>query len=126
VPSEDFQYALLQIVPQIERGERINAGVVLHSRRHGFLGARVGLDRERLRALDPECDPGAVERHLRDLERVAAGDPAAGPIGALPRSERFHWLVAPASTAIQPSDVHSGLTADPAATLESLFARLVA
>lgn len=122
---EVFQYALLQVVPRVERGERINAGVVVFSRRHRFLAARVGLDRERLAALDPQADADEVERHLQALARVAAGDEAAGPVAALAPSERFHWLVAPSSTVIQPSPVHTGLCEDPQATLDRLFETLV-
>ena len=123
---EAFQYAVLQVVPRVERGERINAGVVLFSRRHRFLAARVGLDRARLAALDPETDADQVERHLDALARVAAGDPGAGAVAALEPSERFHWLAAPSSTIIQPSPVHTGLCDDPQAMLDHLFATLVA
>jgi len=101
VAREAFQYAVLQVVPRVERGERINAGVVLFSRRHRFLAARVGLDRARLAALDPETDAEQVERHLEALARVAAGDPQAGAVAAMEPSERFHWLAAPSSTIIQ-------------------------
>ena len=123
---EAFQYAVLQVVPRVERGERINAGVVLFSRRHRFLAARVGLDRARLAALDPETDAEQVERHLEALARVAAGDPQAGAVAAMEPSERFHWLAAPSSTIIQPSPVHTGLCDDPEAMLEHLFETLVA
>ena len=123
---EDFQYALLQVVPRVERDERFNAGIVLFSRRHGFLGARVELDRDRLAALDRVADADGLDGHLRALAGIAAGDPAAGPIAAMPQSERFHWLVAPSSTVIQPSAVHTGLSEDPARTLDHLFASLVA
>jgi Protein of unknown function (DUF3037) len=123
---EDFQYAVVRVVPRIERGECLNAGVVLFCRRRGFLGARVALDEAALAALAPGCDPSEVLRHLEVLDWVAAGDPAGGPIAALEPSERFHWLTAPASTIVQPSPVHTGLTDDPAAELDHLFARLVA
>jgi hypothetical protein len=126
VACEDFQYALLQVVPHIERDERFNAGIVLFSRRHRFLGARVELDADRLAALDPGADPAEVDRHLQAIAAVAAGDRAAGPIAAMPQSERFHWLVSPSSTTIQPSAVHSGLCEDPGETLDRLFATLVA
>ena len=124
--SEVFQYAVLQVVPRVERGERFNAGVVLYSRRHRFLAARVQLDRAKLAALAPEADADEVERHLQALARVAAGDGDAGAVAAMEQSERFHWLAAPSSTAIQPSPVHTGLCGDPAATLDRLFAELVA
>jgi hypothetical protein len=122
---EDFQYAVVRVVPRVERGECLNAGVVLFSRRHGFLAARTELDEAALAALSPDCDPAEVRPHLEAIERVAAGDPAGGPIAALEPSERFHWLTAPASTIVQASAVHTGLTADPAAELEHLFATLV-
>ena len=122
---EDFQYAVVRVVPRVERGECLNAGVVLFSRRHGFLAARTELDEAALAALSPDCDPAEVRPHLEAIERVAAGDPAGGPIAALEPSERFHWLTAPASTIVQASAVHTGLTADPAAELEHLFVMLV-
>jgi len=122
---ETFQYAVLRVVPRVERGEALNAGVVLFSRRHGFLGARTELDEAALAALAPGCDAAEVRAHLLTLERVAAGDPAGGAIAGLEASERFHWLTAPASTIVQPSPVHTGLTSDPAAELEHLFMRLV-
>ena len=122
---EEFQYAVLQVVPRIERGERINAGVVLFCRRRGFLAARVALDAQRLRVLAPSADVDEVRRHLDVYSKVAAGDASAGAVASLPDSERFHWLVAPSSTVIQPSPVHTGLTDDPAASLDALFAKLV-
>jgi Protein of unknown function (DUF3037) len=122
---EDFQYAILRVIPHVERGEALNAGVVLFCRRLGFLGARVGLDERALAALAPGCDTSDVRAHLETLERVAAGEPSAGPIAALEPSERFHWLTAPSSTVVQPSAVHTGLTEDPAAELDHLFERLV-
>ena len=122
---EDFQYAVLRVIPHVERGESINAGVVLFCRRLGFLGARVGVDEGALAALAPGCDATEVRAHLEGLARVAAGDPAGGPIAALEPSERFHWLTAPSSTVVQPSPVHTGLTTDPAAELDHLFEKLV-
>jgi hypothetical protein len=113
------------VVPRIERGERFNAGVVLFCRQRGFLGAKVELDEGRLAALAPGTSADDVRAHLGALVRVAAGDPDSGAIGALPPSERFGWLVAPSSTIIQPSEVHTGLTDDPAATLDALFRELV-
>jgi hypothetical protein len=126
VGSEEFQYALLRVVPRLERGESINAGVVLFCRRRRFLAARVRLDRSRLSALDPDADAEAIERHLDALARIAAGDQDGGPIARLPQSERFSLLVAPASTVVQPSPVHTGFCDDPAAMIERLFAELVA
>jgi hypothetical protein len=120
-----FTYAILRVVPRVERGERFNAGVVLFCRQRDFLGIRVGLDERRLDALAPGVDAAEVRAHLDGLVRVAEGDSAGGPIAGMPPSERFGWLVAPSSTIIQPSEVHTGLTDDPAATLECLFAELV-
>jgi Protein of unknown function (DUF3037) len=138
VPAPDtrdqvsFAYVILRIVPSVERGERINAGVVLFCRQRRFLGVRWELDRERLaalgcadgsRAAELECE---LDGHLRALARVAEGDAGAGPIAALDQSDRFGWLAAPSSTVVQPSEVHTGLCVDPLLTLEALFARLVA
>ena len=120
-----FEYAIVRVVPRVERGEAFNAGIVVHSRPHRFLAARTHLDPAVLHALAPECDPDEVRPHLAAIERIAAGDSAAGPIARLSAAERFHWLVAPSSTIVQPSDVHTGLTADPAVELERLFRTLV-
>ena len=124
--DEEYQYALLRVVPRLERGEAINAGVVLFCRRRSFLAARVRLDRARLAVLDPDADADAIERHLDSLARIAAGEPDAGPVAALPQSERFSWLVAPSSTIVQPSAVHTGFCDDPERRLERLFEELVA
>ena len=120
-----FAYAIVRVVPRVERGERLNAGIVLLCRPRRFLGAEVRLDEARLRSLDPDCDVDEVLAHLALIERIAAGDPSAGPIAALAPAERFHWLVAPSSTVIQPSSVHAGLTSDPATTLDHLVRTLV-
>ena len=120
-----FSYAILRVVPRVERGERFNVGVVLFCRQRDFLGVKVALDVARLRALAPDASADEVRAHLDALVRVAAGDPECGPIAALPQSERFGWLVAPSSTIIQPSPVHTGLSEDPQATLDALFAELV-
>jgi Protein of unknown function (DUF3037) len=120
-----FEYAILRVVPREDRGEALNAGIVLHSRPRRFLAARIELDVEVLRVLAPGCDPDVVRAQLETVPRICAGDPSAGPIAALSRPERFHWLVSPSSTMVQPSAVHTGLTDDPAATIEHLFATLV-
>lgn len=125
-PRSPFQYAVLRVVPSVERGECINAGVVLFARTLDYLGLRTGLDPARLRALSPGTDPAPVLAHLAGLERIARGDPAGGPIARLPRPSRFHWLVAPSSTTVQPSAVHTGVCDDPEAMLDHLHARLVA
>jgi hypothetical protein len=121
-----FQYALLRVVPRLERGECMNAGVVLYAPTLAYLGAQVGLDERRLTALSPDTDVEAVARQLDGLARIAAGEPDAGPIAELAQSARFGWLTSPSSTVIQPSPVHTGLCVDPARTLAGLFARLVA
>jgi hypothetical protein len=120
-----FSYAIIRVVPRIERGERFNAGVVLFSRPRRFLGARTALDLGRLQALAPDVDPATIRPHLDAIVRIADGDPTAGPIAAADQSERFGWLVAPSSTIIQPSCVHTGLCEDPEAMLEHLFTTLV-
>jgi hypothetical protein len=124
--AEAFSYAVLRLVPRVERGERINVGVVVFCRPLDFLAARTGLDESRALALDPALDVESVRAHLGAFERIAAGDPGAGPIAALDTTARFHWLVAPASTIVQPSVVHTGLCDSPATELEKLFRELVA
>ena len=121
----DFQYTILRVVPRIERGECINVGVVVFCRQHNFLGIRIGRDDGRLRALAPDLDPAAVEPPLAAIAAVVAGEPSAGPLAQLSPSERFGWVAAKSSTAIQPSEVHTGLTDDPQATLDHLFTSLV-
>lgn len=123
---EPFQYAVLRVVPRVEREEFVNVGVIVFCRTRRFLRARVALDPRRIRTMSPDVDLDAVREHLDAHVRVAAGDPSAGPIAALPQSERFHWLVAPSSTMIQTSSVHSGLCDEPEALLERLFEQLVA
>jgi len=123
--GEPFAYALLRVVPDLDRGEQVNAGVVLFCRRTNFLRALTALPAERLRVLDPDLDLAPIDAHLHALERIAAGDPTGGPIAGQPPSERFHWLVAPASTVVQPGPVHTGVTEDAQATLQRLFATLV-
>jgi hypothetical protein len=120
-----FQYAVVRVVPRVERGETLNAGVILLCRPKRYLAARVALDAVRLRALAPDVEAGTIEAHLEGIVRIARGDADAGPIAALTQGERFHWLVAPSSTVIQPSEVHTGLCDDPAEELDHLFDRLV-
>lgn len=123
-----FEYAVIRIVPRVERGEYLNAGVILICRRHRFLDARTALDQVRLRALAPYLDEETVTLIGRQLDlicRICSGSPDAGPIGQLTQRERWHWLAAPASTIVQPGPVHSGLCTDPAATLDHLYVDLV-
>ncbi|MDX6717781.1 MAG: hypothetical protein QOJ63_35 [Solirubrobacteraceae bacterium] len=123
--AQPFAYAVLRVVPRVERGERLNVGVALFCRRHDFLDLRTHLDLARLAALAPELDPAPVRSRLEALRLVVVGDEAGGALAALAPSERFGWLVAPASTIIQPSEVHTGLTRDPRGTLDRLFETLV-
>lgn len=104
-----FDYALLRVVPRVEREEFINAGVVVFCLEKDFLAARIVLDSQRLRALWPDLDAELVGHHLEAVQRICESDPSAGPISQLSRRERFHWLVAPRSTMIQPSPVHTGV-----------------
>lgn len=124
-PGSAFSYAIVRVVPDIERGEFINAGLLLFARQHDFLAARVQLDEDRLRALCPEANPGDIEAALKAFVRVADGDPQAGPMAALPKSERFGWLAAPSSTVVQCSPTHTGLCTDPQLALDELFDDLV-
>jgi hypothetical protein len=104
-----FDYAVIRVVPRVERQEFINAGVVVFCLEKRYLAARIHLDEARLRALWPEIDVDLVRQHLEAIPRICAGDPAAGPIALLSQRERFHWLSAARSTIIQPSAVHSGI-----------------
>ncbi len=125
-PRDAFQYAIVRVMPRVERGEYLNVGVIVLCRPQRFLEARIALDEARLLAFAPGLDPVTIRPHLVAIERVAAGDPTAGPIARLGLAERFHWLVAPSSTMIQTSEVHSGLCDDPGAELDHLVATLVA
>lgn len=120
-----FDYAVVRVVPRVEREEFMNAGVILFCRTARFLEARIELDVQRLAHFAPFLDSAEVQRHLKIIPAICAGDPAAGPIAQLPLAGRFHWLVAPRSTLIQPSPVHSGLCSDPAGTLEHLLESMV-
>jgi len=116
-----FSYAIVRVVPRVERGECINVGVVLFAREGRWLGARFALDHGRLLAIDPTADIPLIERHLTTFLAIANGDDAGGPIAALTPSERFHWLAAPRSTIIQVSPAHAGTTDDPALAIEELL-----
>jgi hypothetical protein len=120
-----YDYAIVRVVPRVEREEFINAGVILSCQAQDFLAARIDLDESRLLALDPRVDLEAVRVNLASIPLVCAGGPAAGPIGKLTPRERFHWLVAPRSTIIQTSPVHSGRCQDPAAALDHLVRTMV-
>ena len=123
---DSFDYAVLRVVPRVERGEFLNVGVILFCRSQRFLGARVALDAARLAAFAPDCDFELLREDLSMIPRIAEGDPNAGPIAHLPLAERFHWLVAPRSAMLQPSPVHTGIcTTTPDEHLERLFRQLV-
>jgi len=120
-----FQYTVLRVVPNVERGERVNVGVVLYSPERKFLGARVHVDRERLATIAPDLDFDALDKHLASLVAVADGAQDGGPIAQLPQSERFGALSAPSSTIVQPSEVHTGVCEEGSNELDELFQRLV-
>jgi hypothetical protein len=120
-----FDYAVLRVVPRVEREEFLNAGVVVWCLAQDYLAARVALDVDRLKALDPAADVEAIAAHLEAVPRICSGDPAAGPVARLPAKARFHWLVSPRSTVLQTSAVHSGTTEAPDQALERLFRTLV-
>ncbi len=120
-----FEYAVLRVVPRVDRGEAMNAGVLLYCRPLKYLGARVYLDIGRLRALDAAADVAGIERALHAAADVCGPDAPPGPIGLADIGRRFRWLTAPRSTVVQPGPVHTGLTADPDAEVEHLLQRLV-
>ena len=126
MPAEHtYDYAIIRVVPRVDRGECINAGVILSCPSLDFLEARIELDNARLRALDPSVDVEAARAHLEMIPRVCRGGEEAGELGALPQRSRFHWLVSPRSTIIQMSPVHTGRTDDPAKALERLLDTMV-
>ena len=120
-----YDYAVIRVVPRVDRGECINAGVVLSCPGLDFLDASVVVDPMRIAVLDPSADIEAIQGHLDAVVRICRGGPDAGPVGELPQRARFHWLVSPRSTVIQMSPVHTGRTADPAASLARLVDTLV-
>lgn len=120
-----FDYAIVRVVPRVERGEFLNVGVILFCSTAAFLECRIECDETRLKSLDPAIDCSLVTSHLETIPRVCRGGQDAGPIGALSQRERFHWLVAPRSTIIQVSPVHSGVHHDLNGALDNLFEKLV-
>lgn len=120
-----FDYAIIRVVPRVEREEFVNAGVLLFALERDFLAARVEVNAPRLRALWPEIDVELVHQHLAAIPRICAGSPDGGPIARLSLRERFHWLVAPRSTIIQVSPVHAGLCESPERALDELFRQMV-
>jgi hypothetical protein len=117
-----FDYAVVRLVPHVEREEFINVGIILFCRTLRFIAAQIELDKQRLATLAPHLDVDKVEEHLDLIPRICAGD---GPIGKLSQADRFHWLVSPRSTTVQVSPVHSGLCTDPEAVLQHLMETMV-
>jgi hypothetical protein len=127
VPAHSsFDYAVIRVVPRVEREEFLNAGVLLFCLERDFLAARIEVNASRLLALWPETDVELVRQHLEAIPRICAGSPDGGPIARLSLRERFHWLVSPRSTIIQVSSVHAGLCESPEAALDELFRQMVA
>ena len=120
-----YDYAIIRVVPRVERGELINVGVILSCPDVAFLEARIELDASRLLALDATLDVETTRANLETIPLVCRGGDAAGAIGALPQRSRFHWLVSPRSTIIQFSPVHTGRTDDPGKALERLLDTMV-
>lgn len=124
-PARTYDYAVIRVVPRVEREEFLNAGVILACQDASFLDARIELDEARLLALDPAADIAMIERHLAAIPEICAGGKRAGPLGTLSRRERFDWLTAPRSALIQTSPVHTGRCTDPAGALEALMRKMV-
>jgi hypothetical protein len=124
-PRSAFEYAVLRIVPDVEREEFVNAGLILFSRERRYLRVATHLDTAALAALDPGCDVEGVREQLALIEAVAAGEVETGPFIAMSQSQRFHWLTTPRSTVVQPGPLHAGVTDDPEATFAHLWATLV-
>lgn len=120
-----YDYALIRVVPSVERGECLNVGVLLFCSTQRFLGVRIHLDQARLLALSPDLDLATVQQELDDIVQICEGGPQAEPLGQMSQSERFLWLVSPSSTVIQTSPVHTGLSSNPEAALEQLFKTMV-
>lgn len=117
-----YDYAVIRVLPRVERGEFINVGVIVYCRTRRYLAARIELDPLRLQALAPDVDVETLQAHLALIPEMCAGE---GPVGRLGQADSFHWLVAPHSTVIQASPVHTGLCDDPEAVLDNLMERLV-
>lgn len=120
-----YDYAIIRVVPRVERGEFVNIGVIVSCPARDYLQARIEIDETRLRALDPTLDVDAIRRHASSIPLICAGGESAGPIGRLTQRERFHWLVAPRSTILQVSPVHTGRCGEPADVIEQLLEKLV-
>ncbi|MCM1971815.1 DUF3037 domain-containing protein [Streptomyces sp. NPDC002812] len=125
IKRDVFEYAVVRVVPRMERGECFNAGVIVYCRAQSYVRARTHLDEAKLLALDPKADVAGVRAALRGVEGVCAGGESAGQAAGDDAGRRFRWLIAPRSTVVQPGPVHTGLTADPAAEVERLLDLLV-
>ena len=123
--AEVYDYAIVRVVPRVEREEFVNAGVILSCQRSGFLQATMALDETRLLAMDPQVDIDTVRRHLSAIVAICAGEEGCGPIARLPYRQRFHWLTAKRSAIIQTSPVHTGRCTDAASALEHIMDRMV-
>ena len=120
-----FEYAVIRVVPRVEREEFLNVGVILFCAKKKFLKSICRIDEDRLKAFSPQVDMEEVKEHLESFGRICSGGPGSGPIGTLDEASRFRWLTATRSTVLQTSRVHPGLSADPGATLDRLFTQLV-
>jgi hypothetical protein len=123
--GNSYDYAIVRVVPRVEREEFINVGVIVSCPQKGFLEARIEVDESRLKALDPGIDIEATRAHLASIPAICTGGSQGGTIGKLSRRERFDWLVAPRSTIIQTSKVHTGRCTDPDTLLEHLLNTMV-
>ena len=124
-PADTYDYAVIRVVPRVEREEFVNVGILLSCEASGYLEARIELDEARVASLDPTLDLESLHRHLDTIPAICRGGPGTGPIGLLPQRARFHWLTAKRSSIIQTSPVHMGKCADMAATMEHLLERMV-
>lgn len=120
-----FEYAVIRVVPRVEREEFLNAGIVLYCRDRQFLRAKFTIDEPKIRSLCKKIEIEELKEHLDAIERICEGKPGSGPIGRLDMASRFRWLTAKRSTIVQTSQVHPGFCTDPAATLDHLFEQLV-
>jgi hypothetical protein len=125
VPSASFDYAVLRVVPRVERQEFVNVGVIVFCLEKRFLEAKVQVDEARLLALWPSLDVETVRRHANAVVRICVGDETAGPVASLSQRERFHWLVSPRSTILQTSPVHTGVCTQCDGLVDRLFEQLV-
>ena len=120
-----YEYAIVRVVPRVDREEFVNVGVIVSCPARGFLEARIELDEQRLKTLDPGLDMVAIRAHLAAIPEICSAGPESGEIGLLPSRRRFEWLTAPRSTVIQTSPVHTGYCEDPGAVLEALLETMV-